>query len=214
MACSMKYRYRRYYKDKAVETEPMRIGSASHELIENYWRAEKEANGNLERICDKYSVKDTSRVGLFLDNFFEYFRPLVSDNDTVEEFFKVHLRDNIYMVGKWDRVMPGDILFDWKTNKRVPFSIDKDIQFMIYYKSYLEKTGREPRALYFASLSTGRLIKYNPNKDYINILYKQIVPNMINAIENQNFAKEGLFKYFSPCKSCSFKEHCWNELAS
>ena len=216
MACSMKYPYRRYFKDKAIETEPMRMGSASHELIERYWRTEREANGNLERICNKYNVKDTSRVGLFLDNFFRYFRPLLSIDDTIEEFFKVPIGDftegKVYMVGKWDRVV-GGTLFDWKTNKKVPFSIDRDIQFIIYYNSYLEKTGRKPNALYFASLGTGRLIKYKPNRDYINILYKQIIPNMIEAIESQSFVKEGLFKYFSPCGSCSFKEHCWNELA-
>ena len=214
MACSSQYYFRRYYKEEGVQTEPMAIGSAAHELIEKYWRNEKEALDKVESVCDKYSVKTRGKVYLFVENFFKHFEPLVSENDSIEENFKVPMGDDIYMVGKWDRVIPGGILFDWKTNKRTPNNIDKDIQFMIYHKSYWIKTGQEPRATYFASLNSGRLIRYNYNESYANILYNQIIPDMIANIREGRFSKEGMLKYFPPCNFCTFKEYCWNELAS
>lgn len=214
MTCSAQYYFRRYHSDEGVQTQPMAIGSATHEIVENYWRKEEEAFDRVEEICAKHSVKSTTKVYGFIENFFKHFEPMLSENDKIEERFKIPMEEGVYMVGKWDRVVPGGILFDWKTSKRTPNSIANDIQFMIYHKAYKDKTGKEPLAVYFASLTSGRLIKYEPNESYVDILYNEIIPNMLMSIREGRFSKEGLLKYFSPCTHCTFKDYCWNELAS
>ena len=113
--------------------------------------------------------------------------------------------DNVFLVGKIDRISGGNI-FDWKTARRPPSRLDTDVQFILYHFAYKTLFGKEPTGIYYGALSTGELVKYNHNEKYEELLLKSLLPKMIFDISQQNFQRDGLFK--KSCYRCNYKKDC------
>jgi len=218
LSCSMKYYNRRYHKSEGVTTPPMLMGSVVHEAIEREWRNEDTALALAESDLQKtdiYSshIKDTR---MYVSNFFKFFAPIVKETDTVELNFKIPYAKDIFLIGKIDRIIHEDnVAVDWKTGKRPPspMAITADPQFILYNWAYKSLYKRTP-LLYHASLYKGKLSRYIHSDENEFVLFKEIIPAMIEDIVAGDYVRSGLLQWNSPCKYCTYKEYCWNELAS
>lgn len=206
--CSNRAYYRIFRKDLAVPNKFMVIGNIVHRSLEKYWNNEEKAIKYIyEQEQDgRLSTKDYSAMEHHIHVFFERFNKFLTKNDSIEKNFKIKLYDDVYLVGKFDRISKG-IVYDWKTSSTVPSSLSNDIQFIIYQNAYEMLYNRPPDACFLASLSEGSLIPYKHNQEYSSEVFDRIVPDIIKDIKDKNFRKEGIFKK-GTCHYCSYKEDC------
>ena len=78
-----------------------------------------------------------------------------------------------------------------------------------YYNSYKQLSSDIPTLMY-AFLKDNKLVRYTPDQTYIDVVYNEIIPDMIEAIRLNSFPHQGLFN--NSCKRCSFKNICFKEL--
>lgn len=214
--CSRMYYHRRYNKKEAKSFPAMDMGTVAHATLETYWRDRAEALAFAEKESYEYNlgVVEMKKVAIFVNTFFDNFTSLVGEKDEIELEFKIPIAENVFVVGKMDRVTLSGLVIDWKTNARPPKNISNDPQFILYSWAYEQLFNKKPVAVFFASLSKGTLIKYRENEANVNILMNNVIPSMIKTIEEDNFICEGRIRQSAPCFMCSFKEFCWNELDS
>ena len=218
LSCSMKYCLRRYHKSESVATPAMLMGSVVHNALEQEWRDKDRALNLAESDLQKtniYSshIKDTR---MYVSNFFEFFAPIVKDTDTVELDFKIPFAKDVYLIGKIDRIIHEDnVVIDWKTGKRPPSptALTSDPQFILYNWAY-QRLYKSVPLLYHASLFKGKLSRFVYDADKEFALFNEVLPAMLEDIAKGNYVRSGLLQWNSPCKYCTYKEYCWNELAS
>jgi CRISPR/Cas system-associated exonuclease Cas4 (RecB family) len=214
MSCPSKLYYRLYGGLEAMQpTREMAMGSLVHEVIEKYWDDKELAYKQLGNLMVSYNLDagDTDEVINYLEVFYEKFAPLCANSDQIEKRFEVKYSDNALIVGRYDRII-GDAIIDWKTGRTPPKNIDNDVQFLLYYSVYRKYAGRLPSKVIYASLTSGNLISLNPDKRKIDVLYNEIIPAYLHAIERNDFPHTGLIG--TTCYRCGFREACWNELDS
>ena len=211
IACSNQANFRLNYPDAQKQSVYMMIGNIVHKAIELYWNNKDSAIEYVESVMKayKFSNREANTLKTYLYGFFDSFSNKLTDSDLIENFFKLKLDNNIYLVGKFDRVS-GNSVYDWKAVSSPPNSIDDDVQFITYYHAYRKLYKKEPSDVYFASLSDGNLIKYNYDKMHFTELFDNIVPNLIVDIKTNNFKREGLFRK-GVCYKCSYKQRCLNK---
>ncbi len=214
LSCSMKGYHRKNNKDKAVLTVPLIGGTIVHDSIEKYLKDRKMAIEFAQKTAKWYNIvgKDWESIEKAINGYFTNFSRIVGDKGKIEQTFKFKYSDNVFVVGKWDRISEGHIVYDWKTTKRPPKTVENDLQFIIYHQAYKEKYGQYPNALFYASLMTGKLIKFNPREEYINLLFDEIIPKLVQDIKDNNFVHDGIMKWEYPCQRCIYQEHCFSEL--
>lgn len=208
--CSQRYYYRTTQKEQAISSNDMLVGTIVHEMIEKYWNDEAKAREELVVQLKFFNLPATSvgKATTSLETFFSLFFPLLSEDDLIEYKFKLPLEKDVFLVGKIDRVSNGN-LFDWKTSTTPPSDISKDIQFILYSEAYRRLSGSDPIAVYYASLTTGKLIKLRQNEVLTKLLFDEIIPSMTDIVTNKFFSRQGLFK--NRCHFCSFKDVCYEE---
>jgi RecB family exonuclease len=204
ISCERKYWYRRFASDKRATSVAADTGTVVHKIIEKDWNNKKRGLAKLEKFPDDY---DYIKALHSLENFYKKFQHLLNKNDLIEKKFNVKYARGVKLVGMMDRVTSNGIIYDWKTNKRLPLDLSNDPQFIIYHYAYSKLHKRPPSGVYFASLSHGRLIKFKYNKVKEDILLNEIIPDMLENIKKENFNPTGLYR-FSTCRNCFFKEHC------
>jgi RecB family exonuclease len=208
ISCERKYWYRRFASDRRATSIEAETGTVVHKAIEKYWNKPKQGYNYLSRYKEPYDSKKAVRA---LDTFYDKFQSLLSKDDLVEHEFSLPYSVGVDLIGMFDRVTPMGIIYDWKTNNKLPVNLSSDPQFILYYYAYKNLHGKPPASLYFASLKFGRLVKFNYNKTKEDILLKEIIPDMLEHIDAEKFNPTGVFR-FTTCKYCFFKEHCHKSL--
>lgn len=210
LKCSQKVYYRIFEPELKISTREMIIGDITHKVIEKAWQNLEVALGLGKSLAEKENVDAVGKQSIehFIHTFFEYFSSLVTKEDKVEKFFKVKLYEDVYLVGKFDRLSRG-LIFDWKTNANPPKNVDNDPQFILYNLAYNLIYGKHPEGIYFARLKDGGLIRYNESKEHTETLIEKIIPNYVDDIRNKNFVKTGLFN--GSCYRCPYKIPCLGE---
>lgn len=190
----------------------MLIGTIVHQAIERYWKDRTKAITYAYSCFDKelynykgLSKKDLDTVTSNIHSYFDNFSKFMTDKDEIEKRFKVKLYDDVYLVGKFDRISNG-VIYDWKTSTKISRNLSNDPQFIVYYDAYKRIYGNPPNAIFLASLSKGELVPYEHNEFNYNQLYDDVIINLIKDIKNKNFIRDGMFRGI--CHSCSFKKDC------
>lgn len=207
LSCGQKVYYRIFEPELKVSNREMIIGDITHKVIEKAWQNLDVALGLGKSLCEKENVDAVGRQSVehFIHTFFENFVPLLTKEDKIEKFFKVKLYDDVYLVGKFDRIS-RNLIFDWKTNATPPKSIDNDPQFILYNLAYSMIYEKPPEGIYFGKLKDGGLIRYNESKDHSETLIEKIIPEFVETVRKKSFIKTGLFT--GQCYRCPYKATC------
>ena len=203
LSCSKKLYWRTNFPETAVVNEYMQVGTVVHNAVEKYWNSGQKA---LEYIRDNLKNVEHGHATKCVGNFLDYFAPLLSEEDEIEVKFKMFLGDDTYLIGKIDRISNG-VVYDWKTARKPPKSIDKDIQFMIYYLAYKSMYEKAPNAVMYGALTNGSLIHYTPDEHLLGVLQNEIIPEVVNALRTNAFYKHGVFES-STCRGCIYRDVC------
>lgn len=207
LSCSNKVYYRIFEPELKVSNREMIIGDIVHKVIEKAWQ-DLDVALNLGKtlgINQNVDPIGMESIKHFIHTFFDHFAPLVSREDKIERFFKTKLSDDVYLVGKFDRIS-RNLLFDWKTNANPPKAIGNDPQFIIYDYAYNLIYKQPPEGIYFASLKDGALIRYNESSEHAKALIEKIIPEYVETVRKKDFIKTGLFT--GQCYRCPFKVPC------
>lgn len=204
--CNALWYLRTKHKDKMEKTPAIVRGEIVHDTLEKSLSREDGINyaKNLSKVYN-ISTKDAETVDICIEGFYDNFYELLGDDDLIETTFKFKYSSNVTIIGRWDRISNGT-LWDWKTGKRVPTSIDKDPQFILYHQAYIQTFGEEPNGIYYGALQTGKAVKFNPVPANIEIFFDEVIPTVINIVENGMFMHNGLFN--GSCYNCLYRTFC------
>lgn len=216
LTCSQRVYYRINYPEQAEKGMELLVGDIVHKLLEEFNKSpDMDVNNFLAKTHPNLPDKAVDKILTCVSNYWKYFQPLLSENDVVENFFKISYSSNIVIVGRIDRVnLERGILVDWKTGNKAPTSINNDIQFILYNWAYKKLYHSNPSMIALASLGSGKLVQYFHNEDYEKYLFDAIIPKVAHAIKEGSFYKEGIFDYVSggsssiSCTYCPFKRVC------
>jgi hypothetical protein len=204
--CPQKVLYRRTKPFPEIPNKDMVMGKVAHAALEKGWSDKNRAYQVIDHWIrsEGLSNKDRTDLQFCIDMYFLNFRRLVSEDDQIEYNFKLSLHEDIYLVGKMDRISNGNII-DWKTGK-VPNRLHNDVQCIIYDYAYQKIFGKDTKSICLASLSTGDLVPYIKNQFYIDELFDNIIPRMIKTIKNESYERLGMFNH--SCFRCPYKTGC------
>lgn len=210
IACPKRVYYRLYEPEQGIGDRATGIGIVMHELIEKYWKSSNAMASHIKETMFKHHLNSgIEDIGNCIRNF-EKFRPYLYDGDIIERFFTYPYKD-VTIVGKMDRITKDGIIFDWKTGKSKPDNLSRDPQFILYYLSYKKLYGKRPKAVYYASLSTGTLHMFIPNDNIISEFETSILPDILRQVKEKHFPRYGLYGY-KVCNYCSYSDQCFKEL--
>jgi hypothetical protein len=181
-------------------------GDIAHYALEKGWKDRQRAIEIVRQEGKRQELakKDITDLEFFMDVFFLNYRGLLGDKDLIEYMFKVPLYDDVFIVGKMDRISSG-VLYDWKTGK-VPARLSNDVQCIIYDWAFKKLFDREASAIYVAPLAKGELVQYVKDDFYTKEIFNNIIPRMIKTIKNQSYERLGMFNH--SCFMCPFKVGC------
>lgn len=204
--CSQKVKYR-FSKTLQIPTKGMTIGRIAHEAVEKGWNDKTVAYEIVRRLGDAndLSHSDIGNMEFFMDIFHLNFKSLLTHYDLIEYSFKLPLYDDVFIVGKMDRVSNGNV-FDWKTSSRISKRLDNDVQCIIYDYAYNRIFGERAKSINVCSLSKGNLVPYIAKEIYVNEVFDNIIPRMIRTVRNDSFERTGMFNH--SCFMCPYKQVC------
>ncbi len=204
--CPQKVLYRRTKPFPEAPLKEMIVGKIAHSALEKGWKDRKIAYDIINREVKANGLGNKEKIDLqfFIDMFYLNFSLQLRDNDLIEYNFKFNLYDDVFIVGKIDRISNGN-LFDWKTGK-IPTKISNDVQCIIYDYAYEKLFSKSAASICLASLSTGDLVPYVENKMYVDELFNNIIPRMIKTIKNESYERLGMFNH--SCFRCPYKAGC------
>ncbi len=204
--CPQKVLYRRTKPFPEVRSRGMIMGEIAHKALEVGWKDRGIAYETINAMVKKEGLvaKDKVDLQFYVDLFFMNFRHLLREDDLIEYNFKFPIYDDIFLVGKIDRISNGN-LFDWKTG-RVATRLSNDPQCIVYDYAYRKIFGKEPASLCLASLSSGELIPYRTDKLCVEELFSNVIPRMIKTIKTESYERLGMFNH--SCFQCPYKLGC------
>lgn len=207
IVCPQRVLYRIKKPFPSIPNKEMIVGEVTHEVIEKGWKDRKLAMSLVEKIGYNKNLlsADIENIKFFVDIFFLNFAHHLKEDDLIEYSFKINLYDDVFIVGKMDRISGGNI-FDWKTSSRPPKKLDNDVQSIIYDYAYEVIFKEKARSVNVASLSKGILIPYMASELHEREIFDKIIPKMIRTIRNEQYERQGLFNH--SCFRCSYKEGC------
>ena len=140
ISCERKYWYRRFASDVAEPTEAIARGSAVHKVIEKYW---DDPDKGFE-FLNSFSKRefDLVKAQKAMDSFYANFRNLLGEGELIEHKFKIDFGKGVKLIGVFDRVLPTGVIFDWKTNRSLPYKACK--RFIMGHSASGEVPIREP----------------------------------------------------------------------
>lgn len=204
--CPQKVMYRIKKTVPEVKSREMVIGTIAHYAIEKGWNNRERALSIIESECKSEGLRKADKTNLefMIDIFFLNFKDRLTDKDLIEFRFKVPLYDDVFIVGKIDRVSSGN-LYDWKTGK-LPTKLFNDVQCIIYEWAYHQLFQKEPASICQAGLSTGELLPYRRDELYVEEIFENIIPRMIRTVRHDGYERLGLFNH--SCFRCPYKAGC------
>lgn len=205
--CPQKVLYRFTKPFPAKPSTEMIVGKVAHHAIERGWRDISVARNIIDEWVQKERLSKQEHTHLYnmIGTFFVNFKPLLGEKDQVEYMFKIPMYDDIFLVGKMDRISSG-VIYDWKTSSRISKKLGSDPQCIIYNYAYKILFQEEPNGVFVASLSTGELVPYRANELATKELFGNIIPRMIRTVKNETYERLGIFNH--ACFRCQYKEGC------
>lgn len=206
ISCPQKVLYRITKPFPQVRSSYMIRGEVAHYAIERGWKDRSRALEIVRQESKRHGLakKDVTDLEFMMDVFFLNFQSRLGENDLIEYNFKVPLYDDVFIVGKMDRISSGDI-YDWKTGK-VPSRLSNDVQCIIYDWAFKKIFEREPHGIFVAPLAKGELVTYVKDEFYTKELFNNIIPRMIRTVRNQTYERLGMFNH--SCFMCPYKVGC------
>jgi len=205
--CPQKVLYRFKKTVPAEVSKDMVAGEVIHYVIEKGWNNREKAKSILDNEVKVRDLRkaDATNLSFMLDIFFLNFAGLLGEKDLIEYNFKIPLYDDVFIVGKIDRIYRGNVL-DWKSSAKLPSRLDNDIQCIIYDWAFKRIFGNHPASLCVAGLSTGQLIPFVRNDFYVREVFEKIIPRMIKAVRHDEYERLGMFNH--SCFRCPWKTGC------
>ncbi len=206
--CSQKVMYRIKKPIKEVQSKEMIVGTISHFAIEKGWDNRDRAISIVRDEAKRYPLvkkADIVHMEFMMDVFFLNFRPKLGEQDIIEHRFKLPLYDDVFIVGKMDRISQGGI-WDWKTSGKLPTKLGNDVQCIIYDWAFQKQFGKKANSIVVAGLSTGELVPYKEDRRCVNEIFTNIIPRMIKTIRHDTYERLGMFNH--SCFRCPWKEGC------
>lgn len=212
LTCQQQYFFRVNYPEEAVDTVYMAVGKIAHKAIEKQWRDRDEALKLTKKLIEEYNLDTVygNKCLDFVDNYFIYFSNLTSEDDTIEEYFKIKWEDGVFITGLFDRVTPNGTVLDWKTSAKTPKNVNNDVQFMLYHWAYEQLRGKRPSSVLFASLRNGGIVPFKYHGMYMDALLYEVIPSMIQSIRRGEFARTGMMNSWT-CQRCIYRDFCWSQ---
>lgn len=205
LVCQKRAYFRINYTGQSEQTKEMALGSLVHSVLETNWKIKEEAVKAVTELAKQYNLTTgLEKAYSCVDNFFEIFASLFSDEDKIEYLFRVPFSSEVILIGKIDRIH-NHAIYDYKTSSRDPKDIDSDIQFILYYLAYAKIFSRLPAGVFQVSLQTKKLHKFTPQEKNIKKLEHEIIPLVTETIKKGVFEMNG---YPKACKHCSFHKVC------
>ncbi len=208
IACPQKVLWRITKPFPEIKSPAMVKGTIAHYALEKGWKDRERALTIVRQECKKEELmtrKELLDLEFMMDIFFLNFRGLVGDNDLIEYRFKIPLHDDVFIVGKIDRISDGNLI-DWKTAGKLPSRLSNDVQCIIYDWAYKKLFDREAKSICIASLAKGDLIPYVKDDFYTKEIFNNIIPRMIRTVKNQTYERLGMFNH--SCFMCPYKIGC------
>jgi hypothetical protein len=207
ISCSKKVEYRYKKPFPEVVSKAMLLGKIAHYIFEAGWKDRDLANSILVEQADKHKLlkADRTTLSFYIDMFFLNFQPALRDDDLIEHQFKIPLHDDVYLVGKIDRISNGNV-YDWKTGSRVSKSLSNDIQCIVYDFAYRSLFNKTASGVCLGILAKGQLVPFVRDELYYREVFSNIIPRMIKTIKADNFERTGMFNH--SCYWCQYKEGC------
>lgn len=206
----MRHYFRLRESENAFVYQEAQVGTMVHKALELHphdWSKALEYTTQQLKVLG-IEKKGWDRAIACLDIFYNELEihTLFSEEDLVEYRFKEKISDDIYLVGKMDRIIPSlHAIYDWKTGSDRKKNISNDIQCIIYYKMYQRIFHASPK-VFLVYLGTGEVIQFYPKQEYIDELFNGIIPKMVHQIKSNSYYKEGFFN--GGCWRCSYREMC------
>lgn len=208
--CSKMFYFRNTIPEEAFNTQEASVGTICHKLIEKHWDG-SDFTADKEKLLLEYAVDSAGaeRLNKCLNNFnsgtFDFLRSRFSEEDKREFYFQEKIDSEVTISGRMDYIInKNNIVIDWKTGATKK-NLSNDIQFIIYYTMYNKIFGRYP-AVYQASLLKNECDLFMPRQEYIDVLYDEIIPNILLAVSTKGYFREGYFN--GACYNCNFIASC------
>lgn len=204
--CPQKVLYRIKKTVPQVMSKEMIVGVIAHSAIEKGWKDKQIALSIVETEAKKNKLLrgDKTNLSFMMDIFFLNFQHKLGEKDLIEYNFKIPLHDDVFIVGKMDRISSGNI-YDWKSG-RVPGRLGNDVQCIIYEWAFRKIFGDRPKSVHVASLSTGELIPYYRDELCYSTLFEKVIPRMITVVRHDEYERTGMFNH--SCFRCPYKAGC------
>jgi len=216
IVCPRQAYYRINNSGEGLQTLAMSIGSTAHSILEKYPFDKDGAFGAIDSTLERFVGKTTPSLKIqiekYLNVYFDKFIHMVSEDDEIEKFFRVRF-DNVepVIVGKFDVVHNNDVI-DWKTSKKLYNKMERDIQFIIYYLAYQKEYKRYPTNVFYASLHSGELHRFEPNLEIIKHFMEEVIPYAVQGLLSGYAPRYGLFNYSGYlCSKCTWRNLCLPE---
>lgn len=206
ISCPARFYYRavRRVKVDLVESDELIFGREMHDILEKYpiqWKTIEDAIGYIHKF------NDTDKFLIQVDTFLKNFSPMLSSDDESEVPFTLETEYyDVYITGRFDRILKNGTIIDWKTGN-VKNDLEFNVQAILYNLAYKTIYGKEPKNVLFCSLKTGKSVALFPNQKLEDILIKEIIPAIVSTT---NYIHSGLFN--GGCNYCIYKNICYQEL--
>ena len=183
LTCKKRYYYRLNFKSKAIQTREMFLGTLVHTLLEDFSTNFEDATFEVSRLVETHKLNEEDELLLrkSIEGFFSKFYHLVTPDDEKEKMFSIPYEKNVYLAGKFDRITPSHLVIDWKSGTYVPKTLSNDVQSIIYDYAYKQMYGVKP-SLVVAYLRRGKLSTYTENEIYVDTLFNEVLPDMLESI--------------------------------
>lgn len=212
LACNRRAYYRINRPDLSIQNDEMVIGDIVHKSIEKFWD-DKERAITFADVELGMRLPNSITAKMFTNNcietFFSNFKQYLSNDDFVEKKFRIPFGNDVYIVGKMDRISNNSV-FDWKTARKPLSDISKSVQFILYNWAYKKLFNKSPAGVYYAALVTGDLVMYKYDAVVESVLIDELIPELVSAIRNKDYVPNGIFR--KSCFRCSYSESCLKEI--
>lgn len=207
--CSQKVLYRVTKPFPEIPSADMVMGKIVHSVLETSWNNDKEAVAKATEMCNRENLNGNQSVKVLqcIYTYFTKFSWMATENDKIEYTFKTPLYDDVFLVGKMDRIINNNLI-DWKTG-RVSKNLSTSIQCIIYDYAYEKIFGKPATNISMVSLSDGIMTSYIKNEAHVREVFDNVIPRMLKVMRNNTYEKLGLFN--GSCFRCSWKQGCLGE---
>ncbi len=220
-SCPLQYKYQYILRLPTQTTAPLAFGNTIHKTLQRFYQEfEHNKKVGIEKLLEIYQEswipigyqsahheKKQKALGEeMLKNYFSKFHNQNLKTTALERNFKIKLRDDIFLIGKIDRIDEKDAktleIIDYKTGKKPDSEkLKQNIQLSLYAMAIDSKKDLVLSLYYLEGME-----KVSFNKDDLDIpQVRQKIIETIDRIKTSSFTAKPNPAY---CKFCPFKMIC------